>query len=110
MKRLKNRQPPATMCNIAFSDGPVATALEKIAKVFPFGQPRGRPRPDTGLMAARLIVFSLANVEIIAPRFSSMIDYCEAEGLDQKDYLESLIETKFKKKLHLAKNRRASSQ
>lgn len=75
----------------------VLSGLSDLLKAFPF---TGSPRSTQADMAARLLQIALANVEIIAPRIASMIRYCEAEGVDQKAYLESLIELKFRKKLH----------
>ena len=87
------------MLNLSFTNCDcVLTGLNSLLKVFPF---RGPGNPAN--MAARVIEVALANVEIIAPRFASMINYCEAEGIDQGVYLESLIDVKFKKKLHRAK-------
>ena len=87
----------------------VLAALSHLSKAFPISVD-GMPCSNLAAHAGRILEIALANVEIIAPRIFSMIRYCEAEGLDQNAYLESLIETKFKKKLHLVKNRRADSQ
>lgn len=77
----------------------VLSALDHLLKVFPFTG----PNVNQANMAARLLEVGLANVEIIAPRFASMINYCAAEGIDQSVYLQSLIDVKFKKKLHHVK-------
>ena len=61
-----------------------------------------RPRRNHANTARCLLAIALANIEIIAPRMRSMIKYADAEGLNQADYLESLISAKFKKKLHRA--------
>jgi hypothetical protein len=84
----------------------VLGALSRLSKAFPISVD-GMPCSNLAGYAGRILEIALANVEIIAPRIFSMIRYCEAEGLDQNAYLESLIETKFKKNLHLVKNRRA---
>jgi hypothetical protein len=100
--KAKGRGPQATF---EFS-GCALAGLSHLSKAFPITLD-GRLNSNPALMAGRILHIALANVEIIAPQIFSMIRYCEAEGLDQNAYLESLIETKFKKKLHLVKNRRA---
>jgi len=45
-------------------------------------------------------------IDVIAPSFMAMIKYCEAEEVNQSDYLNALTEAKFKKKLHLVRRRR----
>lgn len=86
---------------LSFDNGDcVLSALSRLLEAFPF---TGRPSSNGADMAARLLQIALANIEIIAPRIAAMISYCEAEGLDQGAYLESLIEVKFRKKLHRVK-------
>jgi hypothetical protein len=84
----------------------VLAALSHLSKAFP-ATVDGRPTSSLEIMAERILQVALANVEVIAPRIVSMINYCAAEGIDQNAYLESLIEVKFKKKLHIVKIRRA---
>lgn len=87
--------------DLSFDGGDcILSALSRLLEAFPFTEP---PYANPANMAARLLQIALANVEIIAPRIAAMISYCEAEGLDQSAYLESLIELKFRKKLHRAK-------
>jgi hypothetical protein len=84
----------------------VLEGLSHLSKAFPIFLD-GTRNSNPATMAGRILEVALANVEIIAPRISSMIFYCQAEGMDQNVYLDSLIETKFKKKLYLVKNRTA---
>jgi hypothetical protein len=103
----RGSHPKWPVFHFTFADVALA-ALHDLQKQFPISF-EGTKNSNPALMAGRILEVALANVEIIAPRIFSMIRYCEAEGIDQGAYLKSLIETKFKKKLHLVKNRRASS-
>jgi len=103
----KGRGPQAKQPVLAFESCDCAlAALSSLSKAFPITLD-GRVDSNLALVAGRILDVALANVEIIAPRILSMIRYCQAEGIDQNAYLESLIETKFKKRLHLVKNPRA---
>lgn len=97
-----------TVFQLSF-DKAASEAIVKLAKAFPCYYEEGGRLSDEdqqGVIAARLIELGLAHVDVIAPRLAGMIRYCEAEGLNQNDYLNALIEAKFKKKLHLVRRRR----
>lgn len=81
------------------SEEPATKALDKMSAQWPLKTKDKLYRRQQ--MARRLLLLALAHVEIIAPRFESAIDYSEAEGLQQEDYLDSLIRTKFAKGLHI---------
>lgn len=86
----------------SFYSPTVLEAIARLQRVFPIVG----PMCDLPLhlkkqyLVERLVVLALAHIEVISPRFQQMIDYCEAEQLDQSDYLESLIRVKFRKNLH----------
>ncbi len=101
MKSTKKRKRRVEF-NIRMDEGIVAAALEEFAKVFPMEN----SGPCAGRIAERLVVFALSQVDVIGPRLSAMVRYCQAEDLNQHAYLESLIKTKFAKKLHLKPARR----
>ncbi len=102
----RKRRPVIEFKIICGGECVVATALDELAKVFQFRRPP--PTSSAGAMAALLVVVALAHIDVIAPRMSAMIRYCDAEGLDdQHAYLESLIKAKFAKKLHRPNKTRA---
>jgi hypothetical protein len=102
-----NRKPVLPVFQLRF--GPVVTdAISKLAKAFPCRHVDGIPVSNLeqqGNAAACLIELGLAHIDAFVPRFVAMIKYCEAEGLNQNDYLNALTEAKFKKKLHLVRRR-----
>jgi hypothetical protein len=106
MKTSKLRKATRTEIIYAcFSDPTVNRAITRFSSVFRIlNRKTTTLRYRQELMAERLVLMALAHIEVIAPRFQSMINYCAAEDLDQFDYLRSLIRTKFQKKLHLVKN------
>ena len=88
---------------VALDSPAVTRALTRMTVAFPIINGRGTRfrylRKE--LMGKLLVRLALANIEVLAPRLRAMIDYCEAEGMNQTDHLESLIRTKFAKNLHL---------
>ncbi len=101
--KAKQRRPAQHVSLYMDFDSPtVIRALTRMAVAFPFKARRAKLRHlrKEMMMADRLVHLALAHIEVLAPRFHAMIDYCEAEGMDQTEYLESLIRAKFAKNLH----------
>jgi hypothetical protein len=76
-------------------------ALAKLARSFPAAdQQTGKLLPrreQVGILAFRIVLLNLAQAEVSRSLLLAMIRYCNAEGLDQQDYLRSMIKLKFNK-------------
>ena len=104
MKR--NKEPEMIVAHTCLefgSQAPVTQAILALLKFFPFSENDRRVEVDPGiaLMAKLLLYLALSQIDRVVLQTKAMIDYCDAEGLDQSDYLDSLIKTKLSKKLHV---------
>ncbi|HEY1768723.1 MAG TPA: hypothetical protein VGG02_00530 [Chthoniobacterales bacterium] len=102
MKAAKQKRDQSGVFFLASFDPVTAKALALFSEEFPLMTKRKKRLVyRQQRMAERLVMLALAHIEAIVPRFKSMIAYCEAEGMNQVDYLESLIETKFANNMHV---------
>ncbi len=107
-KKLKLKPDRRIGVYMTFASPTVIRALSRMNVAFPLLNARKTTlwRLQKEKMAEQLVLLALAHIEVIAPRFRAMIGYCEAEGMNQTEYLESLIRAKFAKNLHIAGRKR----
>ena len=85
-------------------DSSVVQGITKLSEKFPLQDSTGKRYcgiEQVANQAYSIILLALAHIELISPVFEADINYCEAEGVNQATYFNSMIDLKFKKKMHL---------